>query len=86
MAQKLAQTTFRVVPNCARGYGGWIKLSSSLAREASVLAFGQPARFARGLDNRKRHRLMIKFFDAGPHTLAYKNPDMTSGQYLQFYP
>ena len=50
-AQKLAQTTFRVVPNCARGGGGWIKSSSSLASEASALAFGQPARFARGLDN-----------------------------------
>ena len=50
-AQKLARTTFRVVPNCARGGGGWIKSSSSLASEASALAFGQPARFARGLDN-----------------------------------
>ena len=49
-AQKLARTTFRVVPNCARGGGGWIKSSSSLASEASALAFGQPARFARGLD------------------------------------
>ena len=34
-AQKLARTTFRVVPNCARGGGGWIKSSSSLASEAS---------------------------------------------------
>ena len=50
-AQKLARTTFRVVPNCARGGGGWIKSSSSLASEARALAFGQPARFARGLDN-----------------------------------
>ena len=49
-AQKLARTIFRVVPNCARGGGGWIKSSSSLASEASALAFGQPARFARGLD------------------------------------
>ena len=38
-AQKLARTTFRVVPNCARGGGGWIKSSSSLASEASALAF-----------------------------------------------
>ena len=50
-AQKLARTTFRVVTNCARGGEGWIKSSSSLASEASALAFGQPARFARGLDN-----------------------------------
>merc|ERR1739842_67700 len=49
-AQKLARTIFRVVPNCARGGGGWIKSSSSLASEASALAFGQPTRFARGLD------------------------------------
>ena len=49
-AQKLARTNFRVVPNCARGCGVCIFSSNSLASEASVLAYGQPARFARGLD------------------------------------
>ena len=39
-AQKLVRTTFKVMPNCARGYGGWIKSSSSLASEASGLAEG----------------------------------------------
>ena len=46
-AQKLARTNFRVVPNCARGCGVCIFSSNSLASEASVLAYGQPAR---GLD------------------------------------
>ena len=54
-AQKLARTTFRVVPNCARGGGGWIKSSSRFTSEASALAFGQPARFACGLDNSMVH-------------------------------
>ena len=58
-AQKLARTTFRVVPNCARGGGGWIKSSSSLASEASALAFGQPARFARGLDKKNEYNTFI---------------------------
>ena len=68
-AQKLARTIFRVVPNCARGGGGWIKSSSSLASEASALAFGQPARFARGLDN--RHHICV---DATPPRTRRASP------------
>ena len=49
-AQKLARATFRVVANCARGCGVCIFFSNSLASKASVLAYGQPAHFARGLD------------------------------------